>query len=300
VLAVATIKPVAAVQNTSSIFSEQRDILMSTKTDVWTDVHHERQALLELLETLTPEQWDTPSLCAEWRVRDVVGHMVSETRMTVAQAAGGFIASDFRINRYIAKDGRQRGAAPVAKLLEDFRGAIPVRTHLPGLSSLSMLEDIVIHQMDIRLPLERDRCIPKERMIPVAGDLWTKRFFPGPKLFQGIRAIATDADWSAGNGLDVTGPIEALVLTLAGRFAALDDLHGDGASTLRQRIARIVRVPELRSEKLTAHISRLERCLSPGLERSPAYPRNPSHADPEPVKQFETRSYEASFAISST
>jgi uncharacterized protein (TIGR03083 family) len=210
-------------------------MLMSTGTDVWTDVHQERQALLELLETLTPEQWDTPSLCAEWRIRDVVGHMVSETRMTVPQAAWGFITSGFRINRYIAKDARQRGAGPVATLLEDFRSVVFARTHLPGLSSLSMLEDIVIHQMDIRRPLEEDRNIPNGRMIPVATDLWTNRFFPGPKLFEGIRAIATDAEWSAGDGVDVTGPIEALVLTLAGRFAALDKLQGDGTTTLRTR-----------------------------------------------------------------
>jgi uncharacterized protein (TIGR03083 family) len=206
---------------------------MPTVTDFWTDVLQERQALLEYLETLTPERWDAPSLCSEWRVRDVVGHMVSETHMTVAQAARGFIASGFRINRYIAKDARQRGAAPVAKLLADFRGVVLARTHLPGPSSLPMLEDIVIHQMDIRRPLKQHRDIPNGRMIPVAGDLWTNRFFPGPKLFQGIRAIATDADWSAGDGLDVTGPIEALVLTLAGRFAAVDQLQGDGTATLR-------------------------------------------------------------------
>jgi uncharacterized protein (TIGR03083 family) len=209
---------------------------MPTLTVFWTDVHQERQALLDLLETLKPEQWDVPSLCTEWRIRDVVGHMVSETRMTVAQAGWGFITSGFRINRYIAKDAQRRGAAPVAKLLEDFRGAVLVRTHLPGLSSLSMLEDIVIHQLDIRRPLEQDRCIPDGRMIPVAGDLWTNRFFPGPKLFQGIRAIATDADWSAGKGVDVTGPIEALVLTLAGRFTVLDRLQGDGTTALRMRV----------------------------------------------------------------
>jgi uncharacterized protein (TIGR03083 family) len=214
---------------------------MPTATDVWTDVHQERQALLEFLETLTIEQWDTPSLCAEWRVRDVVGHMVSETRMTVAHAAWGFITSGFRINRYISKDARQLGAAPVAKLLEDFRGVVHARTHLPGLSSLSMLEDIVIHQTDIRQPLGRHRCIPDGRMILVAGDLWTNRFFPGPKLFQGIRAIATDADWSAGHGLDVTGPIEALILTLAGRLSALDQLQGDGATTLRMRATALIK-----------------------------------------------------------
>jgi uncharacterized protein (TIGR03083 family) len=214
---------------------------MSTGTDVWTDVHQERQALLEILETLTPEQWDAPSLCAEWRVRDVVGHMVSETRMTIAHAAWGFFTSGFRINRYIAEDARRRGAAPAAKILEDFRGVVLARTHLPGLSSLSMLEDIVIHQMDICRPLEQHRCIPNGRMILVAGDLWTNRFFPGPKLFQRIRAIATDAEWSAGDGLDVTGPIEALVLTLAGRFVALDQLQGDGTATLKMRVAALGR-----------------------------------------------------------
>jgi uncharacterized protein (TIGR03083 family) len=208
---------------------------MPATTDFWNDVHQERRALLDLLEMLTPEQWDVPSLCTEWRVRDVVGHMVSETRMTVAQAGWGFVTSGFRINRFIAKDAQRRGAAPVAKLLEDFEAAILCRTHLPGLSSLSMLEDIVIHQMDIRRPLEQQRCIPKSRIVAVAGDLWSNRFFPGPKLFQGIRATATDADWSAGDGLEVTGPVEALILTFAGRFAALDQLQGDGMAPLRMR-----------------------------------------------------------------
>jgi hypothetical protein len=159
--------------------------------------------------------------------------------MTIPKAAWGFITSGFRINRYIAEDARERGAAPVAKLLDAFRGVVLARTHLPGLSSLSMLVDIVIHQMDIRRPLEQHRCIPNWRMIPVAGDLWANRFFPGPKMFQGIRAIATDADWSAGDGLDVTGPIEALILTLAGRFAALDQLQGDGTAVLRTRAAAL-------------------------------------------------------------
>ncbi len=208
---------------------------MPKGADVWTDVHQERLVLLEYLETLTLEQWDAPSLCAEWRVRDVVGHMVSETEMTIAQAAWGFSTTGFRINRYIAKDAQKRGEAPVAKLLEDYRGVVLARTHLPGLTSLSMLVDIVIHQMDIGRPLERHRDIPTGRLIPVAGDLWTNRFFPGPKLFQGIRAIATDADWSAGDGVDVTGPIEALVLALAGRFVAVDQLKGEGSATLRIR-----------------------------------------------------------------
>jgi hypothetical protein len=161
--------------------------------------------------------------------------MVSETPMTLAQTAWGLITTGFRINRYIGHDARRRGAIPAANFLEDFRGVVPARAHLPGLSSLAMLNDIVIHQMDIRRALDKPRRIPNRRTIPVAADLWTNRFFPGSKLFRGLRAVATDAAWTAGQGPDVTGTIEALMLTLAGRFIALDQLRGKGIATLRIR-----------------------------------------------------------------
>jgi uncharacterized protein (TIGR03083 family) len=210
---------------------------MPEVTDVWNAVHQERRALLELLETLTVEEWDTPSLCTEWRVRDVVGHMVTETTMTIPKVAWGLARSGMRINRYIATSARRRGETPLTDLLEDFRSIVVSRSHLPGLSSFSMLADIVIHQMDIRQPLGHLRIIPNSRMVPVVEDLWTNRFFPGPTLFKGMRAVATDAEWSAGSGLEVTGPIAALVLTLAGRFVALEELQGDGTKILQTRAA---------------------------------------------------------------
>ncbi len=209
--------------------------MRTDSADVWTDVHEERHALFEFLESLTPEQWNAPSLCTAWRVRDVVGHMVSETRMTLASVTWGAVTSGWRINRFIADDGRRRGATPIAELLEDFRSVGMSRSHLPGLSSLSMLVDVVVHQLDIRGPLNEHRRIPSNRMIPVASDLWSNRFFPAPKLFHGFRVTATDADWSAGEGIGVAGPIEALILTMAGRFTALDQLHGEGVTPLRVR-----------------------------------------------------------------
>jgi uncharacterized protein (TIGR03083 family) len=207
-------------------------------TDMWLDVVEERKALMELLDSLTPEQWDARSLCTEWRVRDVVGHMVSETQMTVARLAVGMIASGFRINQYIAKDARRRGTASVPEILRDYRAMLSSRRHLPGLSSLSMLEDIVVHQLDIRRPLDRSRSVPERRMIVVASELLANRFFPGAKLFQDLRVTANDADWSAGDGPEVAGPIEALVLTLSGRYVALDELQGDGVATMRHRAAQ--------------------------------------------------------------
>jgi uncharacterized protein (TIGR03083 family) len=214
-------------------------MLVATSIDVWTDVHQERLGLLGLLGTLTPPQWETESLCSEWRVRDVVGHMISETTMTVPNLLAGAISAGFRINRFIAKDARRQGTNAIPVLLEQFRAAVPTQTHLPGLSALSMLEDIVIHSLDIRRPLKVRQTIPESRMILVVGDLWTSRFFPGYKLFAGLRAEATDADWSGGEGPTVSGTIEDLALAMSGRLRGIDTFKGEGMGTLGQRMRHL-------------------------------------------------------------
>ncbi|WP_405135926.1 hypothetical protein [Nocardia sp. NBC_01388] len=58
---------------------------------------------------------------------------------------------------------------------------------------------------------------------------------PG-RFLKGLRWEATDADWSRGTGPVVRGPGEALVVAMAGRAAALDDLEGDGVPELRRRV----------------------------------------------------------------
>jgi uncharacterized protein (TIGR03083 family) len=215
--------------------SRRQEGPVAATPDAWIDVQQERQALLCLLETLLPIQWDSPSLCSEWRVRDVVGHMVSETTMTIPKVVAGLFTSGFRINRFIADDARQRGSLAIPLLLEDFRSAVPTRTHLWGLSSLSMLEDVVIHALDIRRPLHIERTVPEGRMVLVAADLWVNRFFPGHKLFTGLRVEATDAAWSAGDGPVIRGPIEELILAMSGRPGGLDRLDGECIASVRDR-----------------------------------------------------------------
>jgi len=46
-------------------------------TSPWPLIHAEREALIADLGTLTDGQWATQSLCAEWTVRDVIGHMIA-------------------------------------------------------------------------------------------------------------------------------------------------------------------------------------------------------------------------------
>ena len=42
----------------------------------WQSIERERLSLADLADELTDEQWETQSLCSEWRVRDVIAHLV--------------------------------------------------------------------------------------------------------------------------------------------------------------------------------------------------------------------------------
>jgi len=184
---------------------------VTTQIDVWKDVHAERKALLELLQNLSASQWDTPSLCSEWRVRDVVDTWSAkpndDTKVLVT------IASGFRINRFMPlTHAVARRCLP--SLLDDFRTAQDEHAP-PWTSSLSMLDDVIIHSLDIRRPLNEKRNVPESRYVLVANDLWSSRFFPGQKLFNGLRVEATDAYWSAGDGPTVAGPLEDLILAMS-------------------------------------------------------------------------------------
>ena len=72
-------------------------------------------------------------------------------------------------------------------------------------------------------------------MVLVANDLWPSRFFPGHKLFNGLRVEATDADWNAGEGPVVAGPIEDLILAMSGRLGGLEAIRGEGMTEVLRR-----------------------------------------------------------------
>ena len=53
---------------------------------------------------------------------------------------------------------------------------------------------------------------------------------------KGYRVVATDADWSAGAGTEVRGPVGAILLVGSGRLVALPRLSGPGAEDLSGRL----------------------------------------------------------------
>jgi uncharacterized protein (TIGR03083 family) len=41
----------------------------------------ERADFATFLATLSPQQWEAPTLCEAWRVRDVVAHIISQQKL---------------------------------------------------------------------------------------------------------------------------------------------------------------------------------------------------------------------------
>ena len=75
--------------------------------------------------------------------------------------------------------------------------------------------------------------MPADAAVAAAQRVWDTGFpFRARRRLAGFRLIATNADWTAGSGAPVEGPIAALLLLVTGRDAALDRLSGDGAEHL--------------------------------------------------------------------
>lgn len=205
--------------------------------DWWTAIAAEREELAGFLATLEPAEWDAPSLCTQWRVRDVVGHMVAGATTRTSRSIANVVRYGFRVNALISAHGIEIGSRPAPDLLASYRETIGSRRHLSIIPPPALLTDVVVHAQDIRRPLGKRRVIPEAHARAVAKALRRNVFLGVPRRIRGLRLRATDLDWTHGDGPEVAGPIEALIVAMAGRAAALDDLTGEGKATLAARYA---------------------------------------------------------------
>jgi uncharacterized protein (TIGR03083 family) len=208
--------------------------------DVWECIDAERTEFADLCATLTPEQWDTPSLCDAWRVRDVVAHVNEAATLTTGAAVFAVIRYGFRVGTMLEREAIKGGAAPTDELTADLRATVGVRTTPPGVKPTGVLADEVIHQQDVRRVLHRSRSIAEDRLRFALDEMKDANvsLLPGKKRRAGLHLVASDMAWDAGEPGDpeVRGAGEALLLAMAGRAAAVDDLDGPGVATLRSRV----------------------------------------------------------------
>lgn len=188
----------------------------------------ERLALADLLDSLTPEQLATPSLCEGWSVHHVAAHLTflwevpgPTLVLRALRHRGSFSAA-------IDELTHQMSQQPIGRITGGLRSNATNRKHPPRMP-MAPITDLIVHGEDIRRPLGVQHRVPgaavRSALEFVASGRDRSTFLPRNRL-GGLRLVATDLDWAWGEGAQISGPGLPLLLAVMGRPVALTQLHG--------------------------------------------------------------------------
>lgn len=196
--------------------------------DIKAAIAAERRELAAVLDGLSAEEWDAPSLCGGWRVREVAAHMTMGFRYSLPKMARELINARGSLHRMTDRCAHKDAAAHSTRELAAFLGDNADHPWKPPVGGIAAaLGHDVIHGLDITVALGLDRRVPEDRVriLLESVDPRTLKFF-GADL-GGIELRATDLDWSFGTGTPLSGAAQDLLLLAFGRRLPPGHLHGE-------------------------------------------------------------------------
>ncbi|WP_051711604.1 maleylpyruvate isomerase family mycothiol-dependent enzyme [Streptomyces sp. NRRL S-350] len=191
----------------------------------------ERRELAGVFADFSPGQWNSPSLCAGWRVREVAAHMSTGFRRSTARTVLELARSGGNVHRMADRLARRdAGALTDRELAAALAENAGHRWRPPVGGRIAALAHDVVHGLDITVALGLPPRLPVARTTALLAGVspLTLRFF-GARV-DGVRLRATDADWSYGEGPGtVEGRAEHLLLVAYGRRVPAGLLTGSAA-----------------------------------------------------------------------
>jgi uncharacterized protein (TIGR03083 family) len=188
--------------------------------------------LAELLAAASDAKWDTQSLCADWRVREVVAHMTMAARYSEAEFMAELRRCDFDFGRLSNEVASRDARLPENELVANLRSDVMQHWTPPGGGWHGALNHVVIHGLDMTVPLGVPRRSPDETIRVVLDDLTQGG---GHAHFgidiQGRHLQASDIDWSYGSGAGLRGGAADLALAMCGRTVPDGRLDGEPLRT---------------------------------------------------------------------
>ncbi len=201
----------------------------------WTHIHAERAAMADTWTGLSVDQWASPSLCDGWSVQDTAGHILAAAEQTPFNFYKEMAAAGFRFNVFADRAAKRLGTLSPRELTDRLRARTATTNHPPA-PVIAMLGEIVVHGEDIRRPLGLRHQYAEGALVAVANNYTKTNLLIGSKRrIAGLGLRASDCDWVHGQGPEVSGPLASLILAMAGRRGAHDDLVGDGLTVLASR-----------------------------------------------------------------
>jgi uncharacterized protein (TIGR03083 family) len=203
--------------------------------EIWTHIHAERSAMADTWSALTPEQWSAPSWCTGWSVKEVAGHVLAAAEQTPLNFYKELAGAGFRFSAFTDRGAKRLGVIAPHELVERLRARTST-TNRPPAPVIAMLGEVVVHGDDIRRPLGLEHHTPEAALRAVADNWKNSNILIGARRrIAGLRLRATDTDWVHGDGPEVAGPLQSLVLAMTGRKGSHADLRGDGVAALASR-----------------------------------------------------------------
>ncbi|MFF8695439.1 maleylpyruvate isomerase family mycothiol-dependent enzyme [Streptomyces sp. NPDC015144] len=196
--------------------------------DVRAAIAAERRELAAVLDGLSAEEWEAPSLCGGWRVREVAAHMTMGFRYSLPRMARELVRARGSLHRMTdlcaRKDAAAHGTSELAAFLRDHADH-PWKPPVGGIEAA--LGHDVVHGLDITVALGLGRRVPMDRVRILLDrvDARSLAFF-GADL-SGVRLHADDLDWSFGTGTPLSGTGQDLLLVAYGRRLPPGHLHGE-------------------------------------------------------------------------
>lgn len=203
---------------------------------IWDHTVAQRQALADILRGLTDEQWEHPSLCEGWRVRDVAAHVISSPQLDWGASLRVLPGLWRGYNGMIFHDVLRRGQASPEDILAQFDRFAAVRRGPAVVTHVEPLLDILVHTQDIVRPLGIDHHMPPEAAA-VAADRARLLRMAGGRI-RSLGMTATDTDWARGDDALVEGTMEELLMLCTGRAPRWERLMGEGVADARAAFRR--------------------------------------------------------------
>lgn len=190
-----------------------------------------RNDFVDMMEALTPQQLSERSLCSEWTARGVACHLASFVETGGFAFFGNVAKTGFNFDKASSNMVNKQMARPFDEVLASLRAKSTKSAALPMFPEELTVADVAIHTQDVRRPLrlggQLDPAVLNSALDFVTSHKMAKMLLPTARPIDGLKLVATDMDWSHGEGAEITGPGEAILMAIADRPLA-GGLAGEG------------------------------------------------------------------------
>ncbi len=196
-----------------------------------------RNDFADMIESLTEEQLNSPTLCDKWTPKHILAHLVVFVNdplptffLNIAKHKFNFDAAS------VAAAQKTLDAHSVEELVSILRTKSTKPAIIPTFPEGLSVADTAVHTQDVRRSVNAEGKLDEEVLQTALTFLTTnskaQKIFEIPKL-DSLAFEATDSNYTSGDGALISGEGEAIILALMGR-PTLDELTGEGVAKLRE------------------------------------------------------------------